>query len=238
MSWKNLKVDKKLYIGFGVVLVLCMAVGFVGWNGLSTVSKSVRNAADANQLTIIVKEMGAERIAYMNSKDRQHYENVLEKSEQTLALLREMNARFKDPADITLAENLVKEIENYNEIWGDWVEVTDATNAAMGKIGESADVFEKQVGALQKRQQEELLKDFDNRADYGQLRTRADKTLDAGTLVTDFQFSRVAYRNHRLTGDEKYAQEYKDIIGNLITLSEKSRAKMKVQEVRKPFIVP
>ncbi|MFZ5981398.1 MAG: HAMP domain-containing methyl-accepting chemotaxis protein [Candidatus Zixiibacteriota bacterium] len=230
MNWKNLKIAKKLYIGFGAVLVLCMAVGFIGWNGLSTVSVSVKNAADANQLTIIVKEMGTERTAYMNSKDRQHYENVLEKTEQTLSLLQQMKARFDDPADITMAENLVKEIEEYKKVWGAWVEVTDETNLAMSKIGEAADIFEKQVGMLQKRQQEEFLKDFDNRVDYAQLRARADKTLEADALVANFQFSRVAYRNHRLTGDIKYAQEYKDIIKNLVILSEKSRTGMKIQE--------
>ena len=230
MSWKNLKIAKKLYIGFGVILVLCIAVGYVGWNGLSTVSKSVKNAADANQLTIIIKEMGTERIAYMGSKDKQHYDNVMEKSKQTLDLLNEMKARFDDSEDIKMTDKLIREIQDYEKIWGAMVKVNEETILAMNNIGGAADVFEKQVALLQKRQEEELQKDFDNHIDYAQLHDRVGKTTDAGTLVTNFQFSRVAYRNHRLTGEMKYAQEYKDIINGLITLSEKSKAKMKVQE--------
>ena len=61
MSWKDIKISKKLYIGFGLVLALTMLTGYIGYNGLNTYSQKVANANDANRLVKWVKDMGAAR---------------------------------------------------------------------------------------------------------------------------------------------------------------------------------
>ena len=50
MRWKDVKIARKLYFGFGAVLILTVAVGYVGWNGLGNVETAVTNADDANRL--------------------------------------------------------------------------------------------------------------------------------------------------------------------------------------------
>ncbi len=230
MRWKDLKIGQKLYIGFGVILTLCVAVGYVGWNGLSTVSDSVRNAADANKLTILTKEMGMERVGFMASKDMKHFEVVKEKIQNTFNLLDEMKARFDDQADIDLALSSRRKNEEYLKGWENWVKISEETALAMKNIGDAADIFEKQVAQLQNRQREELDKNLKDRAGYAQLEDRVQKANDANNLVTNFQFSRVAYRNYRLTGNDKYAREYKEILRGLTGLSEQSKARMNNQE--------
>ncbi len=41
MNWRNLKIGKKLTVGFGSVLILLIATGIVGYNGIRIVSKSL-----------------------------------------------------------------------------------------------------------------------------------------------------------------------------------------------------
>ena len=49
-GFKNLKIWMKLAIGFGIILVLTTAVGYVGWSGLSGTETIVGKADDANRL--------------------------------------------------------------------------------------------------------------------------------------------------------------------------------------------
>ncbi|MBN1211004.1 MAG: methyl-accepting chemotaxis protein [candidate division Zixibacteria bacterium] len=230
MSWKDFKIAKKLYIGFGIILALCIAVGYVGWNGLSTVSVSVHNAADANKLTILVKEMGAERVGYTGTKDKKHFEKVQQKVQEAFTILQEMKNRFEDREDVELAESCNKLLENYQKGWNRWVEVSDETAKAMKNIGDAADVFEKQVAVLQEKNLQQLEEDFKDRLSPDRLYQSYGTTRDANRLVTNFQFSRVAYRNFRITGEKKYSDEYTAIINNLINLSNASRAALTVQE--------
>ena len=230
MSWKDFKIAKKLYIGFGIILLLCVAVGYVGWNGLSTVSVSVQNAADANKLTILVKEMGAERVGYTGTKDKKHFDRVKEKIQVAFDMLQEMKGRFEDREDVELAGSCYNLFDEYQKGWSRWVEVSDETAQAMKKIGDAADVFEKQVAVFQTGNLQQLENDFKDRLNQDKLYQSYGFTKEANQLVTNFQFSRVAYRNFRLSGEKKYSDEYTNIINNLIDLSSASRNKMTVQE--------
>ena len=82
MNWKDLKIAKKLYVGFGVVLLLSILVGYVGYNGLSTVGQKVENADDANRLVKWVKDMATMRAEYMSTQDEQYYKDAVETIKQ------------------------------------------------------------------------------------------------------------------------------------------------------------
>ena len=56
-KWDDIKISKKLIIGFCALIVLCAAVGVVGINGLRTVNDKATILEDAN--LIIEKTEGA-----------------------------------------------------------------------------------------------------------------------------------------------------------------------------------
>ncbi|MBK7091913.1 MAG: MCP four helix bundle domain-containing protein [bacterium] len=56
MSWKDIQIGKKLYIGFGIVIVLTIIVGYVGFSGLNTVERRAGNVNFAEHYKIQCKK--------------------------------------------------------------------------------------------------------------------------------------------------------------------------------------
>ncbi len=76
MSWKDLKIAQKLYIGFGSVLLLTLLTGYTGYNGLNNYSTSVTHSDDASTLAKWIKDVAVARRDYYLTKDEKHVETV------------------------------------------------------------------------------------------------------------------------------------------------------------------
>lgn len=76
MSWKDLKIAQKLYLGFGAVLLLTLLTGYTGYNGLSNYSASVANSDDAGTLAKWIKDVAVARRDYYLTKDEKHVETI------------------------------------------------------------------------------------------------------------------------------------------------------------------
>jgi len=76
MSWKDLKIAQKLYIGFGSVLLLTLLTGYAGYNGLNNFSASVTNSDDAGTLAKWIKDVAVARRDYYLSNDEKHVETI------------------------------------------------------------------------------------------------------------------------------------------------------------------
>jgi methyl-accepting chemotaxis protein len=76
MSWKDLKIAQKLYIGFGSVLLLTLLTGYAGYNGLNTYSADVINSEDAGQLAKWIKDVAVARRDYYLSNDEKYVETL------------------------------------------------------------------------------------------------------------------------------------------------------------------
>jgi methyl-accepting chemotaxis protein len=70
MSWKNLKVAQKLYVGFGLLLVLVVAVGVTALNGFNKVENMVTCANAAQDLAKTVKDCAVARRDFYLSSDK------------------------------------------------------------------------------------------------------------------------------------------------------------------------
>ena len=59
-KWDDLKISKKLVIGFAALIILSAAVGYVGFNGLSEYATRVENANLANEIELLGTELRGE----------------------------------------------------------------------------------------------------------------------------------------------------------------------------------
>jgi methyl-accepting chemotaxis protein len=76
MSWKDLKIAQKLYIGFGVVLILTLLTGYSGYSGLNSYSANVVNSDNAGDLAKWIKDVAVARRDYYLSNDEKHVETL------------------------------------------------------------------------------------------------------------------------------------------------------------------
>ena len=229
MSWKDLKIASKLYIGFGIVLVLALAIGYVGYNGLDSVSRSAANSQDAEQLVKWIKDMGASRTKYLYSQEREHYEAMDSVTQMVYGRIDEMKGRFTNEADLALAGSAYEKIQRYGDIWARWVKETENAQAAMAQIGKAADVFQQQAEAFRTSQSTQLQEEFLALAERSAIRDRVGKLELAEQLIYDFAQSRIVYRNWRLGGGATAADKYEQILTDLLTLSNETKATSTVQ---------
>jgi methyl-accepting chemotaxis protein len=229
MSWKDVKIAKKLYIGFGIVLALTVCVGYVGWNGLNQIDNNVVLSSDAATLTNGVKDMGQNRLAYYYTEDKEQHDKVVETCDKMLTTIQETAAAVSDPEERTVLSATEKMLKEYRGDWDKWLASTESKTKAMTAIRAAADVFEKSLDMLVKNQEDALNTDILSRVGYDKLRERTDKVHLTNRMNYLFQVSRVTYRDYRMTGDKKYAELYPKILEEVVTLGTQAKSKMSQQ---------
>jgi len=224
MNWKDLKIAKKLYIGFGAVLVLAVLVGYVGWNGLGTVGSAVENANDANTLVKEVKDMGAARQAYLNTKDQTKYELVMKTTDEMFTQLDALKKRLNDPEHIALCEQGRQKPEQYRKIWGDCVAITEETKKAMSSITADANVAQEQFFAMRDKFKADLNQAVSSGVGKAVLERKLKKNEAATDMVADYLDLRVAYRNYLILDDKKYSQQFLEFTDKIADRAEQALA--------------
>ena len=229
MRWKDLKIAKKLYIGFGIILILAIAVGYVGWSGLTDVSKAAGNSANADRLVKLVKEMAVERTAYVTDKDKKHYDVVSEKCEAMFGILDELKADLTSEADIASIAQIRQKANEYKAGWGQWVDITNQTLKAMADITADANIAQPEFFALRNELTEQLNGQISSKTDHSRLATTAQNAAFANKILGDYLDLRVAYRNYRLLDDKQYSEQFLDYADGIAAEADQAKSHFKDQ---------
>ncbi len=123
MSWKDLKIAQRLYIGFGVVLMLTLLTGYAGYNGLNNYGADVKNANDADQLVKLVKDAAVARRDFALTGDKQYDDKVDATVEQMSKRIDESLTRLKNQDDRTAMEAIKGIQANYISTFTKWAAV-------------------------------------------------------------------------------------------------------------------
>ncbi|MBD3403445.1 hypothetical protein GF420_11155, partial [candidate division GN15 bacterium] len=230
MSWKDLKIAKKLYIGFGIVIALAIAVGYVGWNGLGTVSEKVTNATDAHTLNAWVKDMAAARQKFLAKKDVTVYASISETLDKMYERMEVTTARFKDPADVKLMADATKLLQEYDKDWQEMVRIQNEIEAAIAEMDKAAAVAVERVANLEEGQRQKLQDDLAANLSNSAIRERTQKFDDAGTMRALLLNSRIRYRDFRRTEEDQYAEALNATIDQLLEKCVSTRKLMKDAE--------
>ncbi|MBD3217793.1 MAG: HAMP domain-containing protein, partial [candidate division Zixibacteria bacterium] len=215
MGWKDIKIAKKLYIGFGAVLILAVLIGYVGFNGLNTVSEKSANTTDAFQMYLAIKDMGAARLNFLHTKDAKHYQTVQDLAQQTYSRLDVMRARFDSDEDREMADNARKTIEEYVGIWGRLVEVSKDAARAMEKITADANIAQPQFITLKEAVEEDLNRIARSGSGGSALMNAVELNETVVQMLSDYLELRVVYRNYLLQDDNSYAEQLYELVDNI-----------------------
>jgi methyl-accepting chemotaxis protein len=215
MGWKDIKIAKKLYIGFGAVLILAVLIGYVGFNGLNTVSEKSANTDDAYQLYLAIKDMGAARLNFLHTSDAKHYQTVQDLAQQTYSRLDEMKARFDNDEDREMADNARNTIEEYVGIWGRLVKVSEDADKAMEDITADANIAQPQFFALKEAVEEDLNRIARSGSGSSALINAVELNETVALMLADYLELRVVYRNYLLQDDNSYAEQLYELVENI-----------------------
>jgi methyl-accepting chemotaxis protein len=120
MSWKDLRIAKKLYIGFGMVLLLTLLTGYSGYSGLNNYGTAVTNSDDASQLAKWIKDVAVARRDFYLSNDEKHIETIKTTIAEMTKTMDGMKARLETQTEKDAVESVNRLLN------GDYVRVLTA----------------------------------------------------------------------------------------------------------------
>jgi hypothetical protein len=82
MSWRDLKVEKKLYCGFGIVLLLALATGWIGYNGLDTASRRSDNVSGGLTAKFYAQELATQRRDFTATGEEKYADAISRKCDE------------------------------------------------------------------------------------------------------------------------------------------------------------
>jgi len=227
MSWKDLKIAKKLYIGFGVVLILAMAVGYVGWNGLTTVGEMVTNADDANRLIKWAKDCRQQEKNYIMRDDMQYVERVHETLADMYKQVDETKARFKDQVDVVAIEEAQDRTKEYEAAFDDWVRLHHEGATAMETMVVAARVVNEEATKLRVGQRDAMQAQLLAQDAHAKLADRWGKADDANRMIRFMLECRQQEKNWIIRKNDEYAEQVLAHIDDLVEQCSTTRAKMR-----------
>ena len=227
---KNLKIAVKLALGFGLVLLLAIIVGVVGFTGLSTVNKEVIVADAANRLVKYVLEARRAEKNFMIKEDYQYVEKNNATLKNIYSQIEETRGKLEDKETLAMLSEVKSQTDLYENAFNGYVRVFKEdlipSRADMEKAARNAI---DQGEALRTSQKEQMNAEIAQKKDHEQLNERIGKADDANRLVKQMLTARRIEKNYIIRKDSQYVEEMDNIIKTLLAQVESTKAKMKKQ---------
>ncbi|AUB77216.1 chemotaxis protein [Pseudomonas sp. Lz4W] len=135
----NIGVNRKLGLGFGLVLVLTVLISAIGWKGLVSVIDRGDKLANISKTIELTKDLRIARLDYERDKGEKGNAEVngqLTALDQTLDLSRR---QLTDPAELALVEQQLAAVAEYKSAFADSGLATQAREANRVLLGSTAD---------------------------------------------------------------------------------------------------
>ncbi|OLS61152.1 Methyl-accepting chemotaxis protein McpS [Pseudomonas putida] len=153
----NVSVNRKLGIGFSIVLLLTLAITFTGWQGLSGVIGRGDKLGEISEVYQGTQVLRIARQSYEHNRDAASTAQVEQALASLATTLQRVSKGVKEPQDSKRLADQEQTVRAYESAFADLKRAADAREAARAILGSSAD----QAAALLDQVQQALLQDGD-----------------------------------------------------------------------------
>ena len=144
----NISVNRKLSLGFGLVLMLTLLITATGWNGLVSVIDQGDKLANISKIIGLTKDLRIARLEY----ERQPGENTLAEVTHQLSELDNGLERARKqlvaPDELTLVEQQLNAVAEYKRAFADLIQGTQASEQAIERMHREGTVLIEQSQKL------------------------------------------------------------------------------------------
>ena len=212
----NVSVNRKLGVGFGLVLLLTCLITFTGWTGLSGVMSRGDKLGFISSLIELSKDLRIARLDY----DIHHGEqgpgavnDLLDRLETGLKTARTL---IEQPADAAMVDQQLAAVAEYKRAFAEMTQATAAREDARSKLGVNADNAVAQVSMVEKS-----MLQGGSVADYSQV-------IDLSKLL---QQARYQVRGYTYSGKAEAQQPALDAIDTALKSLDNLPAKLPEQHL-------
>ncbi|WP_165678489.1 HAMP domain-containing methyl-accepting chemotaxis protein [Metapseudomonas otitidis] len=150
-SLGNVSVNRKLGIGFGLVLLLTLGITFTGWLGIDSVTSRGDKLGNISVIHQYTQDLRLARLAYERSRD----DASVAELEKALANLERqvqfMIGQIELPADRQRLDKQQDAVRQYQQAFAELRQAGQRREASRGTLGDSADKAADLIGKVQQR---------------------------------------------------------------------------------------
>ena len=197
----NVSVNRKLSIGFGLVLVLTLLITFTGWTGLSGVISRGDKLGYISSLNGLTKDLRLARLDFEMRRGEQGTSAVNDLITQLDSGLKTAADLIEQPADKLVVEQQQEALGQYKKAFGAMVQAGLKREGARSKLGDTADNAVAKINEVEKS----LLQ--------GDSVTLFNSVVDLSKLI---QQARFQVRGYTYSGKVEAEQPALDAIDNAL----------------------
>jgi methyl-accepting chemotaxis protein len=197
----NVSVNRKLGIGFGLVLILTLLITFTGWTGLGEVISRGDKLGFISSLTGLTKDLRLARLDFETRRGEQGTGAVNDLITQLENGLKTAESLIEQPDDKALVEQQLDALNQYKKAFGAMVQAGLKREGARSKLGDTADNAVAKINEVEKT----LLQ--------GDSVTQFNRVVDLSKLI---QQSRFQVRGYTYSGKVEAEQPALDAIDNAL----------------------
>lgn len=146
----------KLILGFGVLVLLALAIGVIGMQALSGVHERTDKADDANRIVKYVLDLRSEEKNYMLRGKADEAGDVRELLSALGEQIKETKAQFQSVENDALMDRLTGVVDDYSEAFERYVEVDREADTQQAAMELAAREMEQVLTDLRAQQKEQL----------------------------------------------------------------------------------
>ncbi|MDF3160336.1 methyl-accepting chemotaxis protein [Pseudomonas proteolytica] len=146
----NVSVNRKLSVGFGLVLLLTLLITFTGWTGLSGVISRGDKLGFISSLNELTKDLRQARLDYEMRRGEQGPGLVNELMEKLDSGLKTARSQIEQPADIAVIDEQLAAVAKYRQAFAAMVQAGAHREDARSKLGATADNAVARVSEIEK----------------------------------------------------------------------------------------
>ncbi|MGF6314353.1 methyl-accepting chemotaxis protein [Pseudomonas frederiksbergensis] len=212
----NVSVNRKLGVGFGLVLLLTLLITFTGWTGLSGVISRGDTLGFISSLNELTKDLRLARLDYDMRRGEQGPGAVNELIGQLDTGLKTARTLIEQPADVAMIDQQLAAVSEYKRAFADMTQATATREDARSKLGATADNAVARVAEVEKS-----LLQGDSVAQF-------NSVIDLSKLI---QQARFQVRGYTYSGKPEAEQPALDAIGNALKNLESLPSKLPEQHI-------
>ncbi|MDI3274431.1 methyl-accepting chemotaxis protein [Pseudomonas sp. AL03] len=212
----NVSVNRKLGIGFGLVLLLTLLITFTGWTGLSGVMSRGDKLGFIASLNDLAKDLRLARLDYEIRRGEQGPGAVNDLLGQLDTGLKTARTLIEQPADMAMIDQQLAAVGEYKHAFTAMTQAGVIREDARGKLGATADNAVARVAEVEKS-----MLQGDSVADF-------NSVIDLSKLI---QQARFQVRGYTYSGKTEAEQPALDAIDNALKNLESLPSKLPEQHI-------
>ena len=214
-TWDDIKISRKLVIGFVALIVVASAVGVVGYNSLTGVGFRAEKANDAAELGQLGEQYRGEMKNFMivghddyGGRGKTPETAIEEYRPNMLEKISTLKAKFAEQADIDKIDGLKEAFTNYDNNLIAYIEAWDERDDAAADMDTAAGALMPEINQLISDQDDKLAEEIDSGLTATQLESRRSKLTQANAIIDNINAMRMANFKYQLNEDDTYADEF------------------------------